>query len=129
MLCNCCRVLKFLSCLCCCIFTCRSLTNRLQTLELFTVNTVMDSGNISVNLSADSQAILPEPFPLAVVVLYGIGGDCVIEELNFNVSIDEIFSPGKGIYFSLQRIVLFHSMCIMHSISAVNLIIKLKPAN
>jgi len=74
---------------------CRSLTNKLQTLELFTATTVNNHGNLLANISVNKEIILPEPFPSAVVVTFGIGGDCVIEELKFNVSIDEIFSYGK----------------------------------
>ena len=75
----------------------RSLSSKLQALELFTAITVIDSGNISVNLSKDKEFVLQEPVPLAVVVTYGIGGDCIVEELLCNISTDEIYSYGKGV--------------------------------
>jgi len=67
----------------------------LQTLELFTATTIIEHGNLSAKLSINKELIQQEPFPLAVVVTYGVGGDCIIERLKFNASIDEIFSYGK----------------------------------
>ena len=61
-------------------------------LELFSVTTVIDqNGNISVNLSMNSEVILEEPLSVASVITFGIEGDCIMEELTVNASVDDIY--------------------------------------
>ena len=46
---------------------------------------------MSVNLSMDSKLMLEEPLSVASVITFGIGGDCILEELIVNASIDDIY--------------------------------------
>ena len=46
---------------------------------------------MSVNLSMNSELILEEPFSVASVITFGIEDDCILEELVFNASIDDIY--------------------------------------
>ena len=46
---------------------------------------------MSVNLSMDSELILEEPLSVASVITFGIEGDCILEELIVNASIDDIY--------------------------------------
>ena len=39
----------------------------------------------------NSKLILEEPLSVAFVITFGIEGDCIIEELIFNASIDDIY--------------------------------------
>ena len=69
-----------------------SLYDDFQPLELFTV--VNRSSNLSVisfNLSSNSELMLEEPLPVASVIIFGIEGDCILEELMINESIDDIY--------------------------------------
>ena len=68
------------------------LSNEIQYLKLFQAN-IMFTHNlgISVNLSMNSELILEEPLSVASVITFGIEGDCIMEELIVNASIDDIF--------------------------------------
>ena len=69
----------------------------IQYLELFLATTVFDqNGNIStISLSMDSELMLEEPLYIASVITFGIEGDCILEELMVNASIDEIIIYGN----------------------------------
>ena len=45
----------------------------------------------SANLSTNSELILEEPLSVASVITFGVRGDCVLEELIVNASIDDIY--------------------------------------
>ena len=47
--------------------------------------------SISVNLSTNSELMLEEPFSVASVITFGIEGDCILDELIVNASIDDIY--------------------------------------
>ena len=47
--------------------------------------------SISVNLSTDSELMLEEPLSVASVITFGIEGDCILDELIVNASIDDIY--------------------------------------
>ena len=49
------------------------------------------SVNLSVSLSMNSELMLEEPLYIASVITFGIDGDCVLEELIINASIDDIY--------------------------------------
>ena len=67
--------------------------HEIQYLKLFEANTMVNQNiNItSANLSANSELILEEPFSVAYVITFGIKGDCILEELIVNASIDDIY--------------------------------------
>ena len=44
-----------------------------------------------ISLSMDSELMLEEPLSIASVITFGIEGDCILEELMINASIDDIF--------------------------------------
>ena len=69
---------------------CRS--NEIQYLELFQASTSLnqDTG-ISVILSTNSELMLEEPLPVSSVITFGIEGDCILDELTVNASIDDIY--------------------------------------
>ena len=46
--------------------------------------------NVSVNLSVNSQQTLEEPLYIAYVITFGINGNCILEKLVVNASIDDI---------------------------------------
>ena len=46
--------------------------------------------NVSVNLSVTSKQLLEEPLHIAYVITFGINGNCILEELIVNASIDDI---------------------------------------
>ena len=46
---------------------------------------------MSYNLSMNSELMLKEPLYVASVITFGIGGDCILEELMINASIDNIY--------------------------------------
>ena len=52
---------------------------------------VNSSAVISFYLSMNSDIMLEEPFPVASVITFGIEGDCIVEEMIVNVSIDDIY--------------------------------------
>ena len=52
---------------------------------------VNTSAMISVSLSMNNKLMLEEPLPIASVITFGIDGDCILEELIVNISIDNIF--------------------------------------
>ena len=65
--------------------------NRIQYLELFQANTSsMENMNVSVNLSVTCKQIFKEPLHIAYVITFGINGNCILEELIVNASIDDI---------------------------------------
>ena len=69
------------------------LPDDIQYLKLFTASTNMvnTSAMISYHLSMNSELILEESLPIASVITFGIEGDCILEELIVNISIDDIF--------------------------------------
>ena len=46
---------------------------------------------MSVMLSMNSELMLEEPLSVASVITFGIEGDCILDELIVNVSIDDIY--------------------------------------
>ena len=44
--------------------------------------------------------MLEEGILIASVITFGIGGDCILEELIVNASIDDIFGNDKCIYYT-----------------------------
>ena len=44
----------------------------------------------SYNLTINSELMLEEPLFIASVITFGIEGDCILEELMINASIDDI---------------------------------------
>ena len=75
--------------------------DKIQYLELLTTTaaTSVDRSSVmSVNLSMNSELILEEPLSVASVITFGIEGDCIMEELIFNASIDDIY--GKIYYIA-----------------------------
>ena len=60
-----------------------------EPLELFIVM------NRSYNLSLNSELMLEEPLPIASVITFGIEGDCILEELIVNASIDDIYGNAQ----------------------------------
>ena len=73
-------------------------SNDIQYLELFLATTLFDqNGNIStVSLSMTSELMLEEPLFIASVITFGIEGDCILEEMVVNSSIDEIIFYGNN---------------------------------
>ena len=55
------------------------------------VNRSSSSTVMSVNLSMNSKLILEEPLYVASVITFGIEGDCILDELIVNASIDDIY--------------------------------------
>ena len=52
---------------------------------------ISTSTMISAYLSMNSEVMLEEPLSVASVIIFGIGGDCILEELIVNASIDDIY--------------------------------------
>ena len=52
--------------------------------------------SLPVNLSTNSELLLEEPLSVASVITFGIEGDCILDELIVNASIDDIY--GNHIY-------------------------------
>ena len=70
---------------------CRS--NEIQYLKLFQANTMVNQiMNISsASVSTNSELMLEEPLSVAFVITFGIEGDCILDELIVNASIDDIY--------------------------------------
>ena len=51
---------------------------------------------MSYNLSINSELMLEEPLFIASVITFGIEGDCFLEELMVNASIDDIYGNTQG---------------------------------
>ena len=65
--------------------------DEIQYLELFQAKSVIDQNmNISVSLSINSEVMLDTGLFIASVITFGIEGDCILEELIVNASIDDI---------------------------------------
>ena len=65
--------------------------DEIQYLELFQAKSVIDQNmNISVSLSMNSEVMLDTGLFIASVITFGIEGDCILEELIVNASIDDI---------------------------------------
>ena len=69
------------------------LSEKIQHLELFTTTTVIvnTATMISAYLSTNSELMLEEPLSVASVITFGIEGDCILDELIVNASIDDIY--------------------------------------
>ena len=52
------------------------------------------SSNLSV-ISNNSELMLEELLPIASVITFGIEGNCILEELMINASIDDIYGTEK----------------------------------
>ena len=63
----------------------------IQYLKLFLASTTVNQNMSIVNLSMNSELILEEPLSVAFVITFGIKGDCILEELIVNASIDDIY--------------------------------------
>ena len=50
-----------------------------------------ESMNLLVSLSVNSELMLEEPLFIASVITFGIDGDCILEELIINKSMDDIY--------------------------------------
>ena len=89
----------------------------MQYLELFTTTTtatiINGSSVMSVHLSMHSKLILEEPLSVASVITFGIEGDCILEELVFNASIDDIY--GKNIYVCIYTLCDYHLITYIHT--------------
>ena len=73
-----------------------SLYDDFQLLELFTaVNSLSNLSVVSYNLSMNSEVMLEEPLAIASVITFGIEGDCILEELMINASIDDIYGNAQ----------------------------------
>ena len=71
-------------------------SNEFHYLELFLANTVINQDtSISVNLSTNNELLLEEPLSVAFVLTFGIEGDCFLDELIVNASIDDIYGNGS----------------------------------
>ena len=68
-------------------------SNEMQYLKVFQANTMVNQSMsiTSVSLSTSSELILEEPLSVASVITFGIGGDCILDELIVNASVDDIF--------------------------------------
>ena len=69
-------------------------SNDIQYLKLFQANTVINqdtNASISVNLSSNGELLLEEPLSVASVITFGIEGDCILDKLIVNASIDDIY--------------------------------------
>ena len=68
-------------------------SNEMQYLKVFQANTMVNQSMsiTSVSLSTSSELILEEPLSVASVITFGIEGDCILDELIVNASIDDIF--------------------------------------
>ena len=78
-----------------CIYFYRS--NKIQNIDIFLATTVYDqNGNVSVSLSTNSELMLEEPLSVASVITFGIEGDCILDELIVNASIDDIYGNNYG---------------------------------
>ena len=87
-----------------CFITCsHRLSDGIQRFKLFTATTVMvnTSTMISAYLSMNSELMLEEPLSVASVITFGIGGDCILEELIVNASIDDIY--GNSYKYSIVQ--------------------------
>ena len=81
-------VLLLLSMMPCVIYR----SDEIQYLELFQAVTMIDQNmNTSVNLSINSELMLEEPLFISYMIIFGVEGDCILEELMINASIDEIY--------------------------------------
>jgi len=54
----------------------------------YLVSTISDR---SADLTMNNDIVLLEPIAIASVITFGIGGDCIVEELIINGSIDDIY--------------------------------------
>ena len=63
----------------------------IQYLKLFKASTTVNQNMSTVNLSMNSKLILEEPLSVASVITFGIGGNCILDELIVNASIDDIY--------------------------------------
>ena len=63
---------------------------------------------MSFNLSVNSTLLLEEPLFIASVITFGIDGDCILEELMMNASIDDIY--GKNIINCKAKKFCLHKM-------------------
>ena len=68
-------------------------SNEMQYLKVFQANTMVNQSMsiLSVSLSTSSELILEEPLSVASVITFGIEGDCILDELIVNASIDDIY--------------------------------------
>ena len=58
---------------------------------MFLANTSsMQNMNVSVNVSVTSKQMLEEPLYITSVMIFGINGNCSLEKLVVNASIDDI---------------------------------------
>ena len=51
---------------------------------------------LSVSLSMNSELMLEEPLYIASVITFGIDGDCILEELMINESMDDIYGNNNA---------------------------------
>ena len=80
-------------------------SDEIQYLELFEADTVIDLNmNISFSLSINSELMLEESLPIASVITFGIEGDCILEELIVNASIDDIYGNSYAYTYVYTRI-------------------------
>ena len=71
-------------------------SNGIQNLKLFLTSRPSIPQNDTtciqpVSLSSNSELMLKEPLHMASVITFGIEGDCILEELIVNASIDDIY--------------------------------------
>ena len=60
-------------------------------LKLFTVNTIVsEDGSVTANVSINALTVLQEPLSFTSVVTFGIDGNCILDKLVANTSIDDI---------------------------------------
>ena len=52
----------------------------------------MQNGHASATLSANNTLIVQEPLYVSAVVTFGIEGECILNEMMVNASIDDIIS-------------------------------------
>ena len=87
-------------------------SDKIQYLELFQAITMIDQNmNTSVNLSINSELMLEEPLFITYMIIFGVEGDCILEELMINASIDDIYGNDDACIYE-NRIYVATNLCI-----------------
>ena len=65
----------------------------------YLVSTISDR---LAGVAMNNDFVLLEPIAIASVITFGVGGDCIVEELVINASIDEIYGNECMVYTSIH---------------------------
>ena len=57
---------------------------------------------VSVSLSMNNELILEELIPIATVITFGINGDCILQQLIVNSSIDDIYFGNNALKMKME---------------------------